>query len=318
MYERIVWPKKECAEIEEFSLPDTLKENEILVKTLFSSISPGTERANFLALSNTGATFPRYITAASVGEVVKTGQNTRNFNEGDKVACFGKHASYAVVSEEKCYKIPEEVSLEEATFFMLGEIALQGVRKARIELGETVLVIGQGIIGNIALQVARISGAIPTIACDLSEKRLEISLSCGANYCFSKNMVEEVKNITNGKMADIVIEATGKPSVIPLAFKLTAEMGKVILLGSPRGETTINFYPEIHVKGISIIGAHVTSRPPRWTLKDDIDIVLKLIANGSLKVQPLITTVVDYKEAKTIYSKIVNEPDAFLGVIFKW
>jgi 2-desacetyl-2-hydroxyethyl bacteriochlorophyllide A dehydrogenase len=315
MYKRIVYPQKGCVEVEEFSLPDTLRENEVLVKTEFTLISPGTERAWLLALPDTPGKFPQYHGYSSVGIVEKVGKNVKGFKIGDRAASLTKHQSHIIVPEEKLYKIPHGLSFEEAVFFCVGQIALQGVRKARIELGETVVVLGQGIIGNLALQLAKTSGAT-TIACDLDEKRLKLSSLCGADYSFSKNMEEEVKKVTEGKMANVVVEATGNPKAIPSSFCLASKMGKIILLGSPRGETTVNFYPEIHCKGISVIGAHTASRISE--LRDDINIVLKLIKVGSLKVKPLISTIVDYNKAESIYLKITKEPDVFLGVLFKW
>ena len=313
---RIVWPKKCCAEVEEFSLSDVLKENEVLVKTEFSLISPGTERAWFLDIPNTPGKFPQYPGYSNVGIVEKVGKKVKSLEIGDRVASIIEHQSCVIATEEKLYNIPDGLSFEEAVFFCMGEISIQGVRKAKIELGETAVVLGQGMIGNLALQLAKLNGAAATIACDLNEKRLAISSLCGADYCFSKNMEENVKKITEGKMANVVIEATGIPKVISSAFRLASKMGRVILLGSPRGEDKVNFYPEIHCKGISVIGAHAASRISE--LRDDINIVLKLMANGKLKVKDFITNIVSYTEAKEIYSKIANEPDTLLGVLFKW
>lgn len=313
---RIVSLKKGRIEIEEFLFPDSLKENEVLIKTSYTLVSPGTERAWIMAFPNTPRKFPIYLGYSNVGVVEKTGKDIKNFKEGDRVACRNKHCSSYIASEDQIYHVPAGLSLEKAVFFNLGQISLQGVKKAKIGLGDTVVIMGQGIIGNIALQLAKLNGAMPTIVCDLNNERLKISSSSGADFCFSDNFENKVSDVTGGEMSKVVIEATGNSKVIPLAFRLTAKHGRIILLGSPRGESTINFYPEIHLKGISIIWVHEGARLS--DLREDINTILTFLAKGTLNVKKLISTIINYTEAPKIYSKIINEPDALLGVIFKW
>ena len=323
---RIVFVKKGEVSVEDFKLRQ-LESDEVLIETVSTLISPGTETAFLMALPNTRGVFPQYPGYSNTGVVVATGSKVSEFKIGDRVASQRNHASYVIAPESIVLHVPESVSFDEAAFFTLGSIALQGVRKADIELGESVVVVGQGLVGQLALQLAKLSGGMPVIGVDLYDFRLKVSLENGADYVLNPSKVDlekEVREITGGKGADVVIEATGNPQAIPTALKLAAEYGRVVILGSPRGSCEVNFYPEVHKKGLWIIGAHASRRPRFesrhgwWTVKDDNRLVLKLIEKGLLKVKNLITLKMSFKEAKDAYRKLMEEKDKVLGIILDW
>jgi len=224
-------------------------------------------------------------------------------------------------------KLPEGLSFDEASFFALGSIALQGVRKANIELGESVVIVGQGLVGLLALQLAKMSGGFPVIGVDLYDYRLSISSKCGADYTFNSvgtSLEKSVNDVTEGKGANVVIEATGNPEAIPTALNLVSRYGRVVILGSPRGETQINFYGEIHRKGVCVIGAHESTRPRYdsshgwWTQSDDTALILKLMSKGLLKVRDLITLRMSFEKAEEAYEKLVRSKSNVLGTILNW
>ena len=278
-------------------------------------------------MPNTPKKFPQYPGYSNAGIVINIGQKVKEFKPGDRVVSKGGHSSHILVSHDKVLKIPTEVSFDEAVFFSLGSIALQGVRKAGIELGESIVVIGQGLIGLLALQLAKLCGGMPIIAIDLHDYRLDLSLKLGADYIMNPrkvNLEKEIAEITENKGADITIEASGNPNAIPLALKLTGKLGRVVLLGSPRGLSKVNFYSDVHKKGISIIGAHASIRPQResfrhlWTDRDDSTLILSLFKRKKLKVRELITTRFRYTEAKRAYNLLMQERGDVLGIILDW
>jgi len=322
---RIVFKEAGRVAIEEFTL-DKPKPGEVIVETVCSLISPGTETAFLLALPNTPRMFPMCSGYSNAGVVAFTGGES-TVKVGDRVVSQTSHATHVTVDEAKVLRIPENLSFEEASFFAIGSISLQGVRKAHIELGESVVVLGQGLVGNLALQLAKLSGGMPLIGVDMFDYRLEISKRCGADYILNPNrtdLIEEVMNITDGKGANVVIEATGNPKAIPTALKLAGRFGRVILLGSTRGTSEVNFYRDVHKKGVVIIGAHGSIRPRYesshgfWTLKDDTILVLKLLSKGLLKVKDLITAKMRYEEAAKAYDRLINSKENTLGIILQW
>ncbi|MGQ9690332.1 MAG: zinc-dependent alcohol dehydrogenase [Thermoproteota archaeon] len=259
--------------------------------------------------------------------MVSVGSKVSGFRVGDRVASRQNHASHVIASEGEVIKVPEGLSSDEASFFALGSVALQGIRKARIELGESVVVLGQGLIGIMALQLAKLSGGFPVIGVDLYDYRLNVSLKCGADYTFNPIEVDldrSISDITTGKGANVVIEATGNPEAIPTALKLAGDYGRVVILGSPRGESRIDFYNNVHRHGITIIGAHERTRPRYesshgwWTQHDDSSLILRLISRGLLRVRDLITLRMSFQRAGEAYDKLVKSKGEVLGIILDW
>ncbi|MGC8935226.1 MAG: zinc-dependent alcohol dehydrogenase [Thermoproteota archaeon] len=322
---RVVFKSPGVVDIESF-LVDSPKSNELLVRTLYTLISPGTETAYLMALPNTPQVFPQYPGYSNIGVVEKIGKDVTNFKEGEIVASASEHASYVKPLAKSTFKVPEELSLQEASFFRLGAIALQGVRKSKIELGESAAVLGLGLVGQLAAQLLKLSGALPVVAIDLVDNRLSIAKALGADYVFNPskvNVEEEIKKVVGEKGPDIVVEATGNPDAVSLAFKLASTKGRVVLLGSTRGTSTVNFY-EIHKKGLTVIGAHGSVRPSYesykgyWTEEDDVKTIFKLMNKGLLRCKELISKVIKFNEAPKAYKLLLERRDEVLGVLLEW
>lgn len=323
---RVIFKEKSRVAIEDFD-QEQPKSDGMLIGTVSTLISSGTETAFLQALPNTFGVFPQYPGYSNAGVVVSVGSEVSRFKTGDRIVSRKSHASHVIASEEEAMKIPDGLSFDDASFFALGSIALQGVRKACIQLGESVVVLGQGLVGILALQLAKLSGGFPVIGVDVYDYRLGISSKSGADYAFNSldvDLEKSVKDATDGGGANVVIEATGNPEAIPTAFRLASEYGRVIILGSPRGESKVNFYRDLHRKGISIIGAHESARPNYesfhgwWTQRDDASLILKLISNGLLKVKGLITFKTGFQMAEEAYQKLIHSKGNVLGIILDW
>lgn len=312
--------------IEDFTLEE-LKPNQYLVKTAVTLISPGTETAFLMALPNTPRKFPMYPGYSNAGEIADVGRDASKFKVGDRVVSRMNHASHVVADEDGLVRIPDGLSFEEASFFALGSIALQGIRKTCVELGESVVVLGQGLVGNLALQLAKLSGGMPVIAVDTYDFRLGISRKCGSDFVFNPTQVslkECVDDVTDGKGADVVVEASGNPQAIATALELAGRRARVIILGSPRGTSEVDFYSAVHRKAVSVIGAHETARPLHesshgwWTEQDDTSLVLKLIDKGLLETKDLITAKMSFLKAEEAYRQLTESKDKTLGIILDW
>jgi L-iditol 2-dehydrogenase len=313
--------------LKEFEVPDP-GENEIQVKVHASLISPGTERAFVLNLDNTSGEYPMYPGYSSSGEVVKIGSRVTDFKVGDRIACHGiGHRSIGNIRQQRAAKVPDNVSYEMAAFTSLGVIAMQGVRKARIELGESAMVFGLGIIGQLALQLARINGALPVIGVDRVKNRLDLAERCGANGGFDSSdaqWLQQLDHLTDGKGPHVVIESTGVPEVISTAFETVRNHGRAVILSSTRGDSTINFYRDVHKKGITIIGAHINanpngdSRPGFWTWRDDATAFLTLLQYDKLHLEPLVTERVQWQDIEEVYKDMLSWNYNMIGTLIRW
>jgi threonine dehydrogenase-like Zn-dependent dehydrogenase len=223
--------------------------------------------------------------------------------------------------------LPDGVTFEQGGLARLAGIAMQGVRLARVRLGDHGVVFGQGLVGQFARQLLVIDGAATAIAVDPVDARLEVAARHGATHTVNPQRAaaaERVAAITAGHGADVVIEATGSPAVAVDALKVAAELGRVVLLGSPRGRAEIDLYHDIHSKGVSLIGAHVRTAPGtanahyRWTRDEQQLLALELMRQGRLVTDGLVTHRVPAAAALDVYETLLAGPQDRLGVIITW
>lgn len=187
---------------------------------MVSSISCGTERANITGNPNVVATeaagnvtFPRTVGYSSAGIVVRTGNDVVTIKEGDRVVVYwGKHREYNVVPEHQVVKIEDErISFETAAISFIASFPMAAIRKTRLEMGESAMVMGLGTLGMIAVKLLRLAGAVPIIAVDPDMERRKLALKNGADVVldlFADGFSEKAKSITGGG-AKVAIEVTG-------------------------------------------------------------------------------------------------------------
>ena len=313
-------------ELQDFDPPPP-QSRQVLLRATRTLISPGTERAFFLALENTNASYPLYPGYSFVGEVVACGAEVSTLQVGDRVVCPAPHASHALVAASACLPLPDRLSDDSAAFFNLLAIAMQGLRKARIELGESVAVLGAGLIGILAMRLAQLSGGLPVIGIDLDAQRLKLAGTIGADAVIvsSDRLADDLRNLLRKEGADVVIEATGAPPLAVSAFQLAAEKGRVVLLGSARGDSErVNFYRDVHRKGLHIIGAHEITRPLHenspgyWTQISEHQVCLELLARRRVAVALLITHRYHWREFADAYKHLAGWDKAALGIVIEW
>ena len=325
---RVVWTQKGVAEVQPFE-PSSPAEGEALIQTRVTLVSPGTERAFFLCMPNAACEFPVYQPGYNnVGEVIQVGAKVDGLKSGQRVACAAGHASHVVFNAADCLPLSEDAADEDAVFFNMATISLQGVRKARIELGESVIVIGAGPIGLLAMQLAKLQGALPVLMVDKDKNRLEFAQKMGADVTLVSDdqLSSNAQKHYDGQGAAVVIEASGHPQAIVTAFQLAGQFGRGILLGSTRGETEkVNFYRDVHHKGLTVIGAHNFGSRPRheshagwWTMRDDQRMAVKLLALKRLNVQPLITHRFKWNESSKAYALLARFDLNAQGMLLDW
>jgi threonine dehydrogenase-like Zn-dependent dehydrogenase len=178
-----------------------------------------------------------------------------------------------------------------------------------------------------ALQLARLQGALPAISIDQDEGRLDFASQSGADALLISNdrLLPELAKHAGGEGAAVVIEATGHPDAIQTALACARPFGRVVLLGSTRGETDhVNFYRDVHKKGLTLIGAHNSARPRAesthafWTQHDDQRVTLELLAHNRLNVQPYITHRFAWNAAPEAYEILRSWDKSALGILLDW
>ncbi len=320
------------AELLEHELDEKLAPERVLLKTEVTLISPGTEFANLSGVTNRkeGSGFPHILGYSAVARVLEVGSAVTSLKPGDRCLCYhSKHCSCQNMPETNLVKIEDdELPSELAVFCVVGCMGFQGVRRCRPEFGESLMVMGLGLLGQFAVQTARLSGCLPVIALDFNEERRKIASKLGADAAFSPDdpeLKEKILAITGGRGCDSVVEITGNPHAVVQGLELTARFGRIALVGCNRTPTEkIDFYNLVHRPGITVLGAHNMARPLHdrrpgvWTMKEDMGLLLRYMSLGRLDSRPLLTKIADPAEAPGIYDKLYKRDPGLLGVVFDW
>ena len=307
-----------------------MNEDSVMVRMEYTVVSGGTERANIMAMPNAGSKFPKRLGYCGVGHVIQVGERVTTVKPGDRVLVYhGKHTEINVVPEIKVTKvIQEELDSVEAAFVIISAMGLGGVRRLQLELGESGMVMGMGLLGIFALQFMRLSGVYPVIAADLNPARRALALELGADYALDpaeEGFAEKVKELTGGKGVNGIVEVTGSAKALMQALDCVAREGRISLLGCTRvSDCPIDFYQQVHRPGVKLIGAHnfvrplYESRPHEWTHQDDCKAILKLLNAGRILVKPIISRVVKPEEAPQVYTQLCDDPAFPMGTVFDW
>ena len=311
------------------------KANEVTVELAYSAISSGTEKANFIGMRNgvnksedEAPKFPRTVGYSGAGIVTAVGSEVTDIAVGDKVVVFwGKHKKNITVKRKNVIKIPEGVSLQEASMALIATFPLAAVRKTKLEIGESAMVMGLGILGTFAVQELKAAGAYPVIAVDPVQERRELALKLGADYALDPTeeaFVQNVKDVSDGGV-NVCIEVTGLGVGLIQALECMALMGRVALLGCTRSSHfEIDYYGKVHGRGISLIGAHTVARPKvessagLWTDEDDLKTVLNLIRGKRLNFKDMISEIHSPEACNAVFNRLAAEKNFPIGVLFDW
>jgi predicted dehydrogenase/threonine dehydrogenase-like Zn-dependent dehydrogenase len=211
-----------------------LKQPENVSKIIQLATTQGIGNAIGAVLEKKNATNPTGYSSAGI--VIEVGNDIKDIKVGDFIACAGSpHAEIIKVSRNLCVPIPEGLDFESASTVTLGAIALQGVRRANPTLGETFVVIGLGVLGQLSVQLLRANGC-KTIGVDIDRSRINLAEKSGLDigvHPDASNEIEQVIRLTGGFGADgvIITAASASDELISTAFKMCRKKGRVVLVG---------------------------------------------------------------------------------------
>jgi 2-desacetyl-2-hydroxyethyl bacteriochlorophyllide A dehydrogenase len=330
MNHQIIFQDRKTVTCSEAPIPKVSKPDDILIRTLSSIVSTGTELSIWAGLES-WAPLPAVPGYGSVGEVLETGDEVKSVSPGDLIFTHGPHQKVAL-AKNYAQKIPDGLDPRIAVFTRMASVAMTSVLASATRIGDTVAVFGQGLVGNLASQLFALSGC-RVIGIDVSEARLDRLRQCGIKETInaSEDIVSTLKDLTNGYGVHSLVDATGVAKVVEGAIDTIAQDGECILLGTARGEVQGDLVPllrSIHLadRNLQFKGAHewrypryrsLTS-PSQPSIEQNNEKLLTLLADGRLKVQPLMTHLVTPDNAPAAYHALRdNDPD-YLGVVIDW
>lgn len=321
-----------------------LDTKEVRVRTLYSGISAGTEMTAYRGsnpyLSKQWDPKNRLFRPSDapsqsypllgwgyeeVGEVIEVSSDVTTLKAGDIVYGTWGHRTQHILQEDYANQRIKPDGLDPilAIYSHLGPIALNGVLDANIHIGETVVVFGLGVVGQVIAQLAKLSGA-RVFGVDLIENRLKLARDLGAiEYGFDPgegSAAEKIKEITNGRGADVSIEASGSAKALNEAVRATAYSARVVALGFFQGEAQGLFLgEEFHHNRINLVCSQISNVDPalsfRWDRIRLIHTIMDLQAQGRLNLRPVITHVIPFKQAAQGFQILDETPEQALQIV---
>jgi len=313
---RVVFPGVEDA-VRETHLTLGGGRDEITIQTLWTAVSPGTEKAYYLDQPNFHQPRPYTPGYSGCGRVKTAGKSVTGFKRGDMVAGVLKHSGINIVGSETIVPVPADVASRDAAFVTLGVIALAGIRAAALVGGGRVGVLGQGILGQMVNQMARLEGAAGVTALALGDsKKTMAEKSCVDDFIALKTRGRSLSSLK----FDAVIDSTGSIGGFESALEMVKFGGRVVMLGSiPKYAEKIDWARLAVKKGIEVRGAHVRNLEAEGlTYRGEAERFLNLLAEQKVKLDHLITDVYKPEDAPEIYRRLAGGDRNMVGIIIDW
>jgi threonine dehydrogenase-like Zn-dependent dehydrogenase len=322
-----------------------LKKGQILVKVHASAISPGTELTEAKKARTAGTAAqgkPQPFGYQNAGVVAELGEGATAFKPGDRVACMGagyaQHADYAVVPQNLCVRLPDNVSFEAGAMAHLAATALHAIRRGEPEVGENLLVVGLGLVGQMSARIGQMAGMY-VMGWDTSSFRCDVARKWGIESAVAlgtQDPVAQARDFTGGLGFDMSVIAFGGEGTqaitrVKKAMKLSVdghEMGRICIVGGVTATTTwATGMGNLDVRSCARTGPGYHDAawehgeyayPPcfmRWNTRSNLALVLRWMAEGRLDAASLITHRLPLNRMDEAVTLHIESPDATLGTI---
>ncbi|MBD3180675.1 zinc-binding dehydrogenase [Candidatus Poribacteria bacterium] len=296
----------------------------VRVKVEFGSPKRGTELTMYRGDRKAG--FPMGLGNMCVGKIIEIGEDVENFSVGDQVAGYGHLKETHTWSVRNLWRMSERMTWKEAVCFDPAQFALSGIRDGQLRLGDKTAVFGLGAIGQMALQMTKMAGAVFAAAVDPVSVRRDVALKCGADIALDPTTQEvgaELMKATNDKGLDVAIETSGSYEALHQAILGLAWGGNISYVGwSKECKGGLDFGLDAHFTVPNIIFARACSEPnrdhPRWDFRRIMDTCWKMLCDGLIQCEDIIQPVVPFEDSVEAYQDMDYHPENSikLGVSF--
>ena len=273
--------------------------------------------------------YPMTMAGEIVAEVVEVGRNVDSVGIGDRLVSYTAYDELHALIPGAWTAVGADMPLDAAISLPFSGTTLHCVRRARVVVGDNVAVVGQGPMGLLVTQWLQIAGAGQIIVTDNFEERLRLAASSGATSCLNPGEVdvhEAVLELTDGRGADIVINATNSPHAFEFAMRLARDQGRVVVLSWHTHPITINdITQDFYNKELEIIAtraggpsASVKSAYVRWTGDESQKYIEGMVASGRFSPASLITHRFPVEKVDEALRTVEDRPDAVIKAILEW
>jgi threonine dehydrogenase-like Zn-dependent dehydrogenase len=299
------------------------KEGELLIRTSVTTPSIGTELAHLVGHRN-----PCRLGYSNIGLVAAVGAKVTRYNVGDRLLCKMNHTEAFLWPEDamQCYRVPDGVSDCEAVFSLLAVIAMHLVERAEVSIGRPVVVVGQGTVGQLVSQVARLAGAGRVIAVDLDEKRLALSRRLGADDAIPPDkqpLAEALAKVPPDTAPPVFIEASGSSGAVQWILDVAPLKSRIAVAGTYAKD--ISFNPFVLVeRELDLVGAHQPKSPERtgsywpYSRRFNYEYVLDCLKTHRLRTADLADAVLTPDQVPAFYDAAMHGKPRPVQPIFNW
>lgn len=324
--QRIVFTGKQQVHLEDHEA-EAPGPRQIRIRSHSSLMSTGTENIVFNRNFDPGThwdhwvKYPFFPGYAISGHVDAVGDEVQSFRPGDRVVARWKHQSHPLVDIDRCFPLPEEIDMELAPWFALAKIAMHGALAADYRMGDSVVIIGAGPIGQMSLRWAIAAGASPVIVVDPVQQREVFAIKGGASAYIASTVAEakeKILSINGGQAPDKVIDTTGHAVVFASALDLARPGGRVVVLGDTGSPASQALTSDAIIKGLTIIAAHDGNQIPGWDPARIIALFFRLVGDGRFFLSDLNTHKFVAADCAEAYATANRERQNTMGILFDW
>jgi 2-desacetyl-2-hydroxyethyl bacteriochlorophyllide A dehydrogenase len=303
--------RREKVLVQDWPAPPAPVGNQVRTRTLYSGVTNGTERNDLLGgnYAHRDEDLPAGWGYQNVGRVVEVGPAVRTLAVGDVLYLSADHVDEVVMAEDGLLvKLPPEVDPTHAALLGMSSVAMRTCRHADLRVGEQVLIVGAGVVGQVAAQIGAALGA-RAVLCDLDEERLAIARDIGAADEVVAVPGDAWEQALGQRQFDAVIDVAGVPGMEDRLIRAARPRGRVLLIaGRAQVAYTFNL-------GQS---REITLQQNSHFDRDDLAQVCRLVGRGRVQIGPLIRDVVGVADAARIYATLRDSPHRLLGTVFTW
>ena len=302
-----------------------IKPSEIVAKTIFSAISPGTETAAYSGSPSLrpGKTYPRLLGYCNVATVIAVGKNIKSVKPGSLILTGESHRSIFIIEEKNIIaKVPKNIDPKLATLTYLYNLGLTSLQTIRLKTGTDVAVIGLGALGLGAVEVASALGFHP-LALSNSPHKLKLAQTIGAQKTYLKSDNKKLDG-----SADLTVTTSNSWEDWELALRITKDRGIICVLGFPgRGMPLPKFNPlepkyfydkKITIAPVGIALGQTRPKNDFSAIQKNCNKILKLISGEKIDPTNLISGIYDYRDIEQAYNQLLSKDQKSITYILKW
>lgn len=325
-YPRVLFPAAGEVVVEQLDDVPAPGPGQLVVRALTSLVSTGTESFCLAGEFDPGTFWQEWVRYpfepgySMCGRVESVGPGVEGLRVGDRVAVSAPHRGLGLADAAEAVLVPDGITDEQATWASLACTTQLGVRRGDPALGESAVVVGLGLLGQLVVRYLRLRGLRHVVAVDTSPARLDAAVAGGATATLSlpaHEAPDALCDLTGGP-ADLAFDVTGSAAALAGTTQLVRQGGRVVLLGDCPTPSRQTLGPRVVGDSLTVMGVHASSGREPWTLDTMTALFFDFLADGRMSVDDLVTHRIAPEQAPDLYAALRTDRSAHLGVMIGW